>query len=110
MKNKNIKSLDNSLMAAGNLLNYFKLYLDNNNLLQLEEIDSTEKNVAHSCSRKFKKRQNNSLEELTKKFINSILESQNNIIDLNKITKKMKVKKRRIYDITNVLEGNLNLI
>ena len=110
MKNKNIKSLDNSLMESGNSKNYFKLNLDNNNLLQSEEIDSTEKNISHNCSRKLKKRQNNSLEELTKKFINSILESQNNIIDLNKITKKMKVKKRRIYDITNVLEGNLNFI
>ena len=110
MKNKNIKSLGNSLTEYGNLKNYFKLNLDNNNLLQSEEIDSTEKNVAHISSRKLKKRQNNSLEELTKKFINSILESQNNIIDLNKITKKMKVKKRRIYDITNVLEGILNFI
>lgn len=110
MKNKNIKSLGNSLTESGNSKNYFKLNLDNNNLLQSEEIDSTEKNVAHNCSRKLKKRQNNSLEELTKKFINSILESQNNIIDLNKITKKMKVKKRRIYDITNVLEGILNFI
>ena len=70
MKNKNIKSFDNSLMDSGNSNNNFKLYLDNNNLLQLEEIDSTEKNVAHNCSRKLKKRQNNSLEELTKKFIN----------------------------------------
>ena len=34
MKNKNIKSLDNSLMASDNLKNYFKLNLDNNNLLQ----------------------------------------------------------------------------
>ena len=110
MKNKNIKSLDNSLMASDNSKNYFKLNFDNNNLLQSEEIDSTEKNVAFNCSRKLKKRHNNSLEELTKKFINSILESQNNIIDLNKITKKMKVKKRRIYDITNVLEGNFNFI
>ena len=110
MKNKNIKSVDNSLMEYGNSKNYFKLNLDNNNLLQSEEIDSTEKNIAHICCRKLKKRQNNSLEELTKKFINSILESQNNIIDLNKITKKMKVKKRRIYDITNVLEGILNFI
>ena len=110
MKNKNIKSFDNSLMDSGNSNNNFKLYLDNNNLLQSEEIDSTEKNVAHNCSRKLKNRQNNSLEELTKKFINSILESQNNIIDLNKITKKMKVKKRRIYDITNVLEGILIFI
>lgn len=66
MKNKNIKSFDNSLMDSGNSNNNFKLYLDNNNLLQSEEIDSTEKNVAHNCSRKLKKRQNNSLEELTK--------------------------------------------
>ena len=56
MKNKNIKSLDNSLMASDKSKNYFKLNLDNNNLLQSEEIDSTEKNVSHNCSRKLKKK------------------------------------------------------
>ena len=34
MKNKNIKSFDNSLMDSGNSKNNFKLNLDNNNLLQ----------------------------------------------------------------------------
>ena len=34
-----------------------------------------------------------------------VLEAGTNTINLNEIMKKMKVKKRRIYDITNVLEG-----
>lgn len=41
---------------------------------------------------------------LTKLFINQ-LRSENGTLDLNKTADKLKVQKRRIYDITNVLEG-----
>jgi hypothetical protein len=50
------------------------------------------------------------LDELTKKFIKFVLEEKSNIIDLEEIRKKMKSKKRRIYDITNVFQGKLILI
>lgn len=55
-----------------------------------------------------KKRKDNSLVELTKNFIQYIkTESPNDhIIQISKMVKRLKVKKRRIYDITNVLEGN----
>lgn len=50
-------------------------------------------------------RQENSLGELTKKFIQLIKHSENNTIDLNYAVSQLNVQKRRIYDITNVLEG-----
>ena len=34
-----------------------------------------------------------------------VKESKNFLININDVVKKLKVKKRRIYDITNVLEG-----
>lgn len=42
---------------------------------------------------------------LTKKFIDLIKNSENMTIDLNVAVDLLKVQKRRIYDITNVLEG-----
>jgi hypothetical protein len=56
-------------------------------------------------NRKQKNRQINSLEELTKKFLKAVSETKDDKINLNSIMKKIKTKKRRIYDITNVLEG-----
>jgi hypothetical protein len=50
-------------------------------------------------------RQDNSLSVLTKKFIELIKNSENMTIDLNVAVDILKVQKRRIYDITNVLEG-----
>ena len=50
-------------------------------------------------------RQENSLGELTKKFIELIQQSQYHCINLNDAVKVLGVQKRRIYDITNVLEG-----
>ncbi|XP_047982970.1 transcription factor E2FB-like isoform X2 [Salvia hispanica] len=42
---------------------------------------------------------------LTKKFINLIKHSEGGILELNKAAEILEVQKRRIYDITNVLEG-----
>ncbi|GJQ15531.1 hypothetical protein GpartN1_g7322.t1 [Galdieria partita] len=50
-------------------------------------------------------RYDNSLGFLTKKFIELIQNSEDGAIDLNEITRQLNVQKRRIYDITNVLEG-----
>ncbi len=55
--------------------------------------------------RKKKNRQINSLDELCKKFIKYVLESNTKTINLNTVAKNIRVKKRRIYDITNVLQG-----
>ena len=52
----------------------------------------------------------NSLEEITKIFIKYIKNLKTNIIDLNDAVKALNIKKRRIYDITNVLEGKQIII
>ncbi|KAF9624510.1 hypothetical protein IFM89_011623 [Coptis chinensis] len=46
-----------------------------------------------------------SLGILTKKFINLIKHAEDGILDLNEAAETLVVQKRRIYDITNVLEG-----
>ncbi|ETN63411.1 hypothetical protein AND_004858 [Anopheles darlingi] len=50
-------------------------------------------------------RYDTSLGLLTKKFIDLLNESPDGVVDLNLASNKLKVQKRRIYDITNVLEG-----
>ncbi|XP_042043420.1 transcription factor E2FB-like [Salvia splendens] len=50
-------------------------------------------------------RYDSSLALLTKKFINLIKHSEGGILELNKAAEILEVQKRRIYDITNVLEG-----
>lgn len=52
-----------------------------------------------------KTRQDNSLSVLTRKFVDLIKKSDQTTIDLNEAVKNLCVQKRRIYDITNVLEG-----
>ena len=50
-------------------------------------------------------RSENSLEEIAKRFFKCISKYKNNSITINDVVKELKVKKRRIYDVTNVLEG-----
>lgn len=50
-------------------------------------------------------RYDSSLGLLTKKFINLLKEADDGVLDLNKAADTLHVQKRRIYDITNVLEG-----
>ncbi|XP_049950958.1 transcription factor E2F6-like [Schistocerca serialis cubense] len=50
-------------------------------------------------------RYDTSLGLLTKKFLNLLQSSPNGVVDLNKASESLDVQKRRIYDITNVLEG-----
>ncbi|KAK4776137.1 hypothetical protein SAY87_024098 [Trapa incisa] len=50
-------------------------------------------------------RYDSSLGLLTKKFINLLKQGEDGILDLNKAAETLEVQKRRIYDITNVLEG-----
>ncbi|CAA7393896.1 unnamed protein product [Spirodela intermedia] len=50
-------------------------------------------------------RYDSSLGLLTKKFINLLKHAEDGILDLNKAAETLRVQKRRIYDITNVLEG-----
>ncbi|PUZ47089.1 hypothetical protein GQ55_7G135100 [Panicum hallii var. hallii] len=50
-------------------------------------------------------RYDSSLALLTRKFVNLLKQAQDGILDLNSTADKLDVQKRRIYDITNVLEG-----
>lgn len=50
-------------------------------------------------------RYDSSLGLLTKKFVGLLRGSTGNSLDLNKAAVELGVQKRRIYDITNVLEG-----
>ncbi|CAH8355114.1 unnamed protein product [Eruca vesicaria subsp. sativa] len=50
-------------------------------------------------------RYDSSLGLLTKKFVNLIKQSKDGTLDLNQAAETLGVQKRRIYDITNVLEG-----
>ncbi|CAI5779911.1 transcription factor E2F3 isoform X2 [Podarcis lilfordi] len=52
-----------------------------------------------------KTRYDTSLGLLTKKFVQLLSQSPDGVVDLNKAAEVLKVQKRRIYDITNVLEG-----
>ena len=46
---------------------------------------------------------------MTLRFISLLKKAPNQTLDLNEAVEKLAVQKRRIYDITNVLEG-INLI
>ena len=59
--------------------------------------------------RKQRERIQNSLGELTKKVIKFIKNSGEKDIHINNLVTDLKVKKRRLYDITNVLEGKFTL-
>ena len=50
-------------------------------------------------------RQENSLCQLTKKVLEYIKNKKKYNININELVKELRVKKRRIYDITNVLQG-----
>eukprot|EP01120_Amphizonella_sp_Union-15-10_P016987 TRINITY_DN9287_c0_g1_i1.p1 TRINITY_DN9287_c0_g1~~TRINITY_DN9287_c0_g1_i1.p1 ORF type:complete len:284 (-),score=66.70 TRINITY_DN9287_c0_g1_i1:98-949(-) len=52
-----------------------------------------------------KSRQENSLGILTSKFVKLLTSRSDGVLDLNVAAQQLKVQKRRIYDITNVLEG-----
>ena len=59
--------------------------------------------------KKTKTRFDNSLTTLTKRFVHLLRLSDDGSVDLNKAAKRLEVQKRRIYDITNVLEGKIVL-
>ena len=110
MKNKKNKTINSSSLIYNNT-NYNLTSYPKNISFPEEKKETTIKSNLHYTSRKQKSRQTNSLEELTKKFMKCVLETGRNTINLNDdVMKKIKVKKRRIYDITNVLEGKFKYL
>lgn len=77
---------------------YFNQY---NNLKNSKHISTPTKvkNLKH------KPRKDNSLGELSRELIRIFINSKDKIIKIDDAVKSLGVKKRRIYDITNVLEG-----
>ncbi|KAI8364460.1 E2F/DP family winged-helix DNA-binding domain-containing protein [Choanephora cucurbitarum] len=75
--------------------------IDNTHKRRKHDIDSKQSKVSNvqSC------RYDSSLGLLTKKFIALLRSSTQGDLDLNRAAIQLKVQKRRIYDITNVLEG-----
>lgn len=65
-----------------------------------DNADSTD-----SAERRRKRRNDSSLGMLTKRFLEQMRSSENGAIELNSAASVLGVQKRRIYDITNVLEG-----
>ncbi|CAJ0745274.1 12131_t:CDS:2 [Entrophospora sp. SA101] len=61
--------------------------------------------TANSNSNTSSCRYDSSLGLLTKKFVSLLKEAKDGDLDLNNAANELKVQKRRIYDITNVLEG-----
>jgi hypothetical protein len=52
-------------------------------------------------------RSETSLVSLTKRFIHTLRNAQDGVVDLNTAASILSVSKRRLYDITNVMEGVL---
>lgn len=73
----------------------------------LDDGEDSEKtnNNGNADDDKKQPRLDNSLSLLTKKFVELISSAQGGVLDLNTAADLLKVQKRRIYDITNVLEG-----
>jgi hypothetical protein len=77
------------------------------------EFSSTEKQLLNRKRRKLdinnlelvKKSGKNSLDYMTKEVIKYIKEAKSDYINLNRIAKDIKIQKRRLYDVVNVLQG-----
>ncbi len=74
------------------------------NLNQINNFDKNYQNDENECKNE-DSCQENSLGQLTKNFINYIKTTGKKSININDLVNKLEVKKRRIYDITNVLQG-----
>lgn len=68
-------------------------------------LTSSQKKRATAEQQAGNQRYDTSLGLLTKKFIDLLEQSPDGVIDLNVASSRLNVQKRRIYDITNVLEG-----
>ena len=80
--------------------NYSKLPSETEKLLTKKRVQSSFINKSLNIKRNPK-----SLEYMTKEVMRYIMESKQNYIDLKEMERSIKVPKRRIYDIINVLES-----
>ncbi|KAJ6652947.1 hypothetical protein lerEdw1_010275 [Lerista edwardsae] len=52
-----------------------------------------------------KPRYDGSLVQLTRRFMDLVRDAPEGVLDLNEVSRTLGVRKRRVYDITNVLDG-----
>ena len=100
------KKTNNMTLSTSILSESLSLFTQKDRAYNKAKKDHKDKNSCYIFTRKKKNRQINSLDELSKRFIKYALEANTPYINLNLMMRKIKAKKRRIYDITNVLEGN----
>lgn len=83
-----------------------KLNLDRNFIVPIkQEFKTPQSKKQKKNTTKKNTRYDTSLGLLTQKFSYLLENSVNGVVDLNKAAEELCVQKRRIYDITNVLEG-----
>ncbi|CAB1340428.1 unnamed protein product [Coregonus sp. 'balchen'] len=70
-----------------------------------EEYDESQAETAPSASRKGFVRHDLSLALLTKKFLRLMSGAPHGVMDLNLAAQNLHTRKRRVYDVTNCLEG-----
>lgn len=58
-----------------------------------------------SKNRQKRKRNKNTLKDLARSFLDYMKEEKGKVLKIDDVVKKLEFSKRRIYDITNVLEG-----
>lgn len=67
---------------------------------------TSKQNSLHSPSHEHRNNDvSNTLGSLTKKFVRLIREAPQQVIEIDEASELLGIQKRRIYDITNVLEG-----
>lgn len=79
--------------------------IDEDSFSESEEDGELSSQGGGKSRRERKTRNESSLSVLTAKFLSLLSNSPDGTIDLNDAVKILNVQKRRIYDITNVLEG-----
>uniref|UniRef100_A0A8C1IZV6 Si:ch211-195d17.2 n=1 Tax=Cyprinus carpio TaxID=7962 RepID=A0A8C1IZV6_CYPCA len=72
-----------------------------------EEDDDEDHSLADDASHNMNipNRSDVALGRLTKRFMQLLHSAPNGVLDLNEVTRKLGTRKRRVYDITNVLDG-----
>ena len=115
MKNLNSKQLISNFINLKTLQNSKEMYSSSHMpffIIRNARTPKLSPCLSQSNSQQFLpnyNRKEKSLEELSRKFLQMFLNSQETFISLDRITDSLGVERRRIYDIINILES-LNLV
>jgi transcription factor E2F3 len=110
--NQNMKSQKTSLLKSKTKRQNQQQNLNDSNKKQkslkkysFNENDNISESIEEEDENSKYTKQENSLAQLTQNFLNYIKKKGRINISINELVEDLKVKKRRIYDITNVLQG-----